>query len=66
VRPGVGDEIYSNRPYRAGRGEPARSLAHNAARNQFALDYDRQRGRRGLIAGLTVAAIALPQGMRMH
>jgi sulfate permease, SulP family len=29
----------------------------------FALDYDWQRGRRDLIAGLTVAAIALPQGM---
>src|ERR1700735_4097622 len=29
----------------------------------FALDYDWQRGRCDLIAGLTVAAIALPQGM---
>jgi SulP family sulfate permease len=29
----------------------------------FALDHDWQRGRRDLIAGLTVAAIALPQGM---
>jgi SulP family sulfate permease len=29
----------------------------------FALDYDWERGRRDLIAGLTVAAIALPQGM---
>src|ERR1700689_5679144 len=29
----------------------------------FALDYDWQRGRRDFVAGLTVAAIALPQGM---
>ncbi len=38
-------------------------LAPNLTRGPFALNYNWSNGRKDLLAGLTVAAISLPQGM---